>query len=167
MTLILGGARSGKSRLAQQMAERHAGGLCFIATAQAFDGETAARIARHQADRGPRWTTLEAPLALPEAVVAAGERSCVILVDCLTMWLGNLMHYGHDVGTAARELISACQRVQVPLLLVSNEVGQGIVPDNAMARNFRDQAGRLHQDIAAVADDVWFVTAGLPQRLKG
>lgn len=167
LTLILGGARSGKSRVSQQMAERHAGRLCFIATAEAFDTEMASRIARHQADRGPRWHTVEAPLALAEAITGAGVGNGAILVDCLTVWLGNLMHHGHDVEAATQQLIVACRSVKAPLLLVSNEVGQGIVPDNPMARTFRDLAGRLHQDIAFAAHSVWFVTAGLPQRLKG
>lgn len=167
MTLILGGARSGKSRLAQQMAERHCGRLCFIATAEAIDPEMASRIARHQSDRGQRWHTVEAPVALAEAIARAGDGNGAILVDCLTVWLGNLMHHGHDIEAAVQQLIAACHSVQVPLLLVSNEVGQGIVPDNVMARTFRDLAGRLHQDIAAAANSVWFVTAGLPQRLKG
>lgn len=167
MCFILGGARSGKSRVAQELAEGHAGRLCFIATAEAFDAEMTARIARHQADRGPRWRCVEAPLALTDALVANADGHGAILVDCLTVWLGNLMHHGHDIDAAANELVHRCRVLSVPLVLVSNEIGQGIVPDNPMARAFRDHAGRMHQQIAAAADEVLFVTAGLVQRLKG
>lgn len=165
--LVLGGARSGKSRIAQERAEAHPGPLTFIATAEAFDGEMAERIAHHQADRGARWSLIEAPLDLPKALTNEQSRAGPVLVDCLTVWLGNLMHHERDIPAATDELAAAIRAPRAcPLYCVSNEVGQGIVPDNAMARAFRDHAGRLNQQIAAAADEVWFVTAGLAQRLK-
>ena len=163
VALFLGGARSGKSRLAQAAAEAHPGPLTFIATAQALDDEMRARIARHQADRGPCWRTVEAPLALPEAIGAAEG---VVLVDCLTLWLTNLMLGEHDVATASARLIEALRAASAPVILVSNEVGQGIVPETPLGRAFRDAAGRLNQAVAAVASEVTLAVAGLPLRVK-
>jgi adenosylcobinamide kinase/adenosylcobinamide-phosphate guanylyltransferase len=164
--LILGGARSGKSRHAQTLAEARAGELVFIATGEAFDAEMADRIARHQADRGPRWRTMEAPLALADAIRDAAAPDCLLLVDCLTLWASNLMHANRDVAAETAELITALRAASTPVLLVANEVGLGIVPGNALARAFRDTAGRMNQMIAAAADQVTFVAAGLPMRLK-
>jgi adenosylcobinamide kinase/adenosylcobinamide-phosphate guanylyltransferase len=164
--LILGGARSGKSRHAQTLAEARAGELVFIATGEAFDAEMADRIARHQADRGPRWRTMEAPLALADAIRDAAAPDRLLLVDCLTLWASNLMHANRDVAAEAAELITALRAASAPVLLVANEVGLGIVPGNALARAFRDTAGRMNQMIAAAADRVTFVAAGLPMRLK-
>jgi adenosylcobinamide kinase/adenosylcobinamide-phosphate guanylyltransferase len=164
--LILGGARSGKSRHAQTLAEARAGELVFIATGEAFDAEMADRIARHQADRGPRWRTMEAPLALADAIRDAAAPDCLLLVDCLTLWASNLMHANRDVAAETAELITALRAASAPVLLVANEVGLGIVPGNALARAFRDTAGRMNQMIAAAADQVTFVAAGLPMRLK-
>lgn len=167
VVLVLGGARSGKSRIAQDLAEAHPGPLTFVATAQVFDAEMAERVARHKADRGSRWSLAEVPLNLPQFLAGEAVRSATILVDCLTVWLGNLMHHEQDVSTAMDGLLTALQSSRsAPLYLVSNEVGQGIVPDNAMARAFRDHAGRLNQRVASVADEVLFVTAGIPQVLK-
>jgi adenosylcobinamide kinase/adenosylcobinamide-phosphate guanylyltransferase len=169
LTLVLGGARSGKSGYAQRAAEAMAAARrvapVFIATGEAGDAEMASRIARHQADRGEAWRTLEAPLALAETLLSLGETD-VAVVDCLTLWLSNSM-FDED-GHAARlaGLVSALAACRARLWLVSNEVGWGVVPDNALARAFRDQAGRLHQDIAAVADEVLLVVAGLPLTLK-
>lgn len=165
VTLILGGARSGKSRFAENLVAGSGLRPVLIATAEAGDEEMAARIAAHRARRGPGWTAVEEPLELAGALaaVAAGEAA---LVDCLTLWLANLMAAGRDVDAARRELAAALPGLAAPAVLVSNEVGQGIVPDNALARHFRDAAGLLHQDVAAAADRVWFVVAGLPQRLK-
>ena len=165
--LVLGGARSGKSRYAQQRVEACAGRLAYIATAQALDAEMADRIARHRADRNARWHTIEAPLALAAAIARAGESHAAILVDCLTLWLSNLLLADRDPqgeGATLAEAIGACP---VPVALVANEVGLGIVPDNALARRFRDEAGRLNQRLAAMADEVVFVAAGLPMVLKG
>jgi adenosylcobinamide kinase/adenosylcobinamide-phosphate guanylyltransferase len=163
-TLILGGARSGKTAYALRTAEAAPGPLVMIATGQALDAEMAERIARHQAERGPRWRTVEAPLDLIGALdqVPAGETA---VIDCLTLWVSNLMHAGLDVAAEGERLASTLAGRDV--LMVSNEVGLGIVPDNALARRFRDDAGRLNQRLAAAADRAVFVAAGLPLVLKG
>lgn len=167
VVLVLGGARSGKSRIAQEMAEAEAGPLTFVATAEVFDAEMADRIARHKADRGERWTLVEAPIDLPQVLASKQAVMGTALVDCLTVWLGNLMHYECDIDAAIDDLAAVLARPRLhPLYLVSNEVGQGIVPDNAMARAFRDHAGRLNQKVAGAAQRVIFVTAGIPQTLK-
>jgi len=168
-TLVLGGARSGKSAFAQGAAEALAaetgGRLVMVATAQAFDSEMAGRIARHRQDRGPAWTTLEAPLDIADALEPLGAND-IVVVDCLTLWLSNLMLDERDLATAAAGLVEAAGRFPGALWLVSNEVGFGIVPDNALARRFRDEAGRLHQALAQAADAVALVVAGLTLRLK-
>jgi adenosylcobinamide kinase/adenosylcobinamide-phosphate guanylyltransferase len=169
VTLVLGGARSGKSaytRLAAEREhERRGGRLVMIATAEPLDAEMAQRIARHRAERGPGWTTLEEPLDLARAI-ARMTLDDVAVVDCLTLWLNNLMHHERPLGAAFEALASAAADTPCTLFLVSNEVGQGLVPDNALARRFRDEAGLLHQRLAQSADTVVFVTAGLPQILK-
>jgi adenosylcobinamide kinase/adenosylcobinamide-phosphate guanylyltransferase len=164
---VIGGARSGKSRYAQDRIEALPGRLAFIATAEPRDAEMADRIARHQADRGARWTAYEAPVNLPEAVIAAQASADAILVDCLTLWLSNLLLGQHDIGVAASALDDALRQCRVPIALVANEVGLGIVPTNELARKFRDEAGRLNQRMAAMAEEVILVTAGLPLTLKG
>jgi adenosylcobinamide kinase / adenosylcobinamide-phosphate guanylyltransferase len=163
---ILGGARSGKSRYAQQRAEAIGGRGVFIATAEAYDDEMRDRIARHRADRDQRWSTVEAPRALAAAIDAQSGSGQVVLVDCLTLWLSNVLLADEDVEAAGNRLCAAIAGFDGALILVSNEVGQGIVPDNALARRFRDAAGRLHQQVARVAHEVQFITAGLPLRLK-
>lgn len=168
LTFVLGGARSGKSRHAQILAEAGAGALVYLATAQAFDREMEDRIARHRDERGPRWRTVEVPFDLPEAIAAADAGpDDRILVDCLTLWLSNLMLDDRDVEQRTRELLATLERCRSHAILVANEVGLGIVPDNALARAFRDAAGRLNQAIAAAADEVILMTAGLPLMLKG
>ncbi len=170
LTFVLGGARSGKSRYAQAAAESysadHGARLSLVATATAGDAEMAERIARHQAERSAAWRTVEAPLRLAEAL-ATFSRDDAVVVDCLTLWLSNSMaeHQGH--GARLEGLIPALAACPARLWLVSNEVGWGIVPDNALARRFRDEAGRAHQRIAALAEDVVLVVAGLPLTLKG
>ena len=164
--LILGGARSGKSRYAQTLAEAFDGDLIFIATGEAFDDEMAERIAHHRADRGPRWDTVEAPLALDEAIRARAAPGKLLLIDCLTLWVSNLMHAERDIVAATDELIAAMGDARGPVILVAYEVGLGIVPDNALARRFRDEAGRVNQAVAAAANEVSFIAAGLPLRLK-
>lgn len=164
--LVLGGARSGKSRYAQSRAESHAGDLLYIATAQAFDAEMEDRIARHVADRGPRWSTVDVPLDLPAAILANAAPDRVLLVDCLTLWTSNLMFAERDLDAETEALATAVAQAAGPVILVANEVGLGIVPDNALARRFRDVAGRLNQAIAAAATEVQFIAAGLPLRLK-
>jgi adenosylcobinamide kinase/adenosylcobinamide-phosphate guanylyltransferase len=168
--LILGGARSGKSSFAEKQAEELAkasdADLLYIATGQAFDAEMTNRIARHQADRAAIWTTLEEPLELPKALEAKMTKDQVILVDCVTLWLSNLMLSKRNVEQEAQTLVDVLETAKGHVIFVSNEVGQGIVPDNALARRFRDEAGWLNQKLAAVADEVVFITAGLPQWLK-
>lgn len=164
--LVLGGARSGKSRFAQMRAEALAGDLVYIATAQALDAEMDERIAHHRQDRGPRWRTVEDPLDLPGTITRHAAPDTVLLVDCLTLWLSNLMLAERNSDRAAAQLVLAMGQVPGTLILVANEVGLGIVPDNALARRFRDAAGRLNQLVAATADEVVFIAAGLPLRLK-
>jgi len=165
-TLVLGGARSGKSRLAESLVESQSGPCVYLATGQAHDDEMSERIAAHKARRGPRWRTVEAPLDLPQALGDAAGRDRAVLVDCLTLWLSNLMHAERDLERAGAELAEALRAPAGPIVLVSNEVGLGIVPDNALARRFRDAAGRLHQEVAAVCQQVVFTAAGLPMTLK-
>lgn len=164
--LILGGARSGKSRIAQERAESLPGPPVYIATAEAWDDEMRERIALHRADRGGQWATVEAPLDLPEAIAARSGSGHVLLVDCLTLWATNLLLADRDAEAATEALCAAVAGFEGDLILVANEVGLGIVPDNALARRFRDVAGRMNQRVAAVADEVLFVAAGLALRLK-
>ena len=166
VTLVLGGAESGKSLHAERLAETSGAPLLYIATAEAGDGEMADKIARHRERRGDRWHTLEVPLALPDALAAAEAETAAILVDCLTLWLANLMAAERDLDAAGRALVAALARARAPVILVSNEVGLGIVPDNPLARRFREAAGRLNARIAAAADRVDFLAAGLPLTLK-
>lgn len=163
---VLGGARSGKSRYAQARAEALGGDPVFVATAEAFDDEMQGRIARHQADRDARWRTVEVPRDLPAAIDALSAREAVVLVDCLTLWVSNLLLADADIARAASELCGAIARFEGHLILVSNEVGLGIVPDNALARQFRDAAGQLNQSVAAAASEVVLLAAGLPLTLK-
>ena len=167
VTLILGGARSGKSRHAEAMVEEAAANGLYIATAAAGDGEMAMRIRHHRERRGPFWTTVEEPLNLAHAIEAHALPGRPILVDCLTLWLSNLMMEGRAVEAATDRLLTALEEATVPVVLVANEVGQGIVPDNALARAFRDHAGRVNQRIAAAADRVVMMVAGLPMTVKG
>lgn len=165
--LVLGGARSGKSRHAQALAEAGAPGrLVFVATAQAFDAEMAERIARHRADRDGRWTTVEAPLDLAEALDALDGPDMTVLVDCLTLWASNLLLGDEPWERRLNALLAAIARVSGRVVLVSNEVGLGIVPDNALARRFRDMAGTINQQVAARVDRVRFMAAGLSIDLK-
>ena len=161
--LVLGGARSGKSRHAERLVEALPPPWTYIATAQAWDDEMRVRIAEHRARRPAGWTTVDAPLDLAGALDAGGDAP--VLVDCLTLWLTNVMLGEHDVLAATTGLLAALDR-PATTVLVANEVGLGIVPDNALARRFRDEAGRLHQRIAAQADHVVFMVAGLPMKVK-
>ncbi len=165
-TLVLGGARSGKSTYAEGLAKGHDGPLIYIATAEAYDGEMSTRIAAHVARRGPAWQTVEEPIELAGAIAEAATSGCFILVDCLTLWLSNLVLGEHDIAAHTERLLASVAGCDASLVLVSNEVGLGIVPENALARRFRDEAGILNQKIAAVSERVVLVTAGLPLQLK-
>lgn len=166
ITLVLGGARSGKSRRAEELVTAMGGRPVYLATAAAGDAEMAARIAHHRARRGHHWHTVEEPLELAAALARHATPQAAVLVDCLTLWLSNLYGAGRDVLDATNALIQALHTAQGPVVLVSNEVGLGIVPDNALARRFRDDAGRLNQAVAEIATHVVFVAAGLSLTLK-
>lgn len=165
VTLILGGARSGKSRYAECLIEAHGPGV-YLATAEAGDAEMAERIRRHKARRGESWATVEEPLALAAALAAEGRPGRPVLVDCLTLWLSNVVHAGRDVEAEIAGLADALAGLSGPVVFVSNEVGLGIVPESALARAFRDHAGRLHQAVAQRAGLVVLMAAGLPLVLK-
>lgn len=169
-TLVTGGCRSGKSRHAQNLAEAVPGGRrCYIATCVPLDEEMERRVARHQADRGPEWRTVEEPIAVARAIDAHSVEADVILVDCLTLWISNLMGAGKDmdaVVAAARELAETVRRSACPVILVTNEVGAGIVPENALARAYRDTAGLVNQTLAAACDRVVWTVAGIPVQIK-
>ncbi|WPE20540.1 bifunctional adenosylcobinamide kinase/adenosylcobinamide-phosphate guanylyltransferase [Shinella zoogloeoides] len=165
--LVLGGARSGKSAFAERLVagtglERH-----YIATGRAFDDEMRQRIAKHREDRGGGWWTHEEPLALAARIAEVAREDRAVLVDCLTLWVTNLMLEERDIPAEFAGLLAAIAAVPGRLVLVSNEVGLGIVPENRMAREFRDHAGRLHQQVAALVPEVYFIAAGLPLKMKG
>jgi adenosylcobinamide kinase/adenosylcobinamide-phosphate guanylyltransferase len=166
VTLVLGGARSGKSRYAEGLVAAAAPCATYCATAEAKDAEMAARIAAHRARRGINWRTLEAPLELAEAIAATPPGDYPVLVDCLTLWLSNLLCAGRPAEPECAALCAALRGAPGPVVLVANEVGLGLVPDNPLGRRFRDLAGRLNQEIAVFADRVIFVAAGLPLVLK-
>ena len=164
ITFVLGGARSGKSRHAEALIEAHAPPWHYLATAEAFDDEMRARIAAHRLRRPAGWVTRDEPLALATALVEAGPAP--VLVDCLTLWLTNVMLGGHDVDAATAGLLAALDERQASTVLVSSEVGLGIVPEHALARRFRDAAGMLHQRVAGAADRVVLMVAGQPLSVK-
>lgn len=163
LTLVLGGARSGKSRFAENLIERARVPALYLATAEARDDEMQARIVRHRNRRGTLWTTIEEPIELVNTLLAATQP---VLVDCLTLWLSNLYGAKRDIGFEIERLLSALPHLGASVVMVANEVGLGIVPDNALARRFRDDAGRLNQGVAAIAAHVVFMAAGLPMTLK-
>ena len=172
VTLILGGARSGKSRHAEALVEAVAKAGTYIATAEAGDAEMVARIADHRGrrqnvGRGDFWHTIEAPLDLATAILDHADPARPILVDCLTLWLSNLMLAGRVAEHETEALLGALRDAAGPVLLVANEVGLGLVPETPLGRQFRDAAGRLNQSVAALADCVVFIAAGLPLVLKG
>lgn len=164
--LVLGGARSGKSAYAERRAEAYAGERTYIATAEVSDSEMAGRIRHHQERRGSGWRTIEAPLDLAGALRAHDAPNHVILVDCVTVWLNNLMFHDRAVEPAVANFCAALATAKGRVVVVSNEVGFGIVPDNALARRFRDIAGRANQTIAVAVDEVVLVVAGLPLTMK-
>ncbi|GAA5069191.1 bifunctional adenosylcobinamide kinase/adenosylcobinamide-phosphate guanylyltransferase [Roseibacterium beibuensis] len=164
--LVTGGARSGKSSHAEARTRSFPGERIYIATSRVYDDEMRDRIDRHIADRGDGWTTIEEPVNLAEVLDQTDGRG-PRLVDCMTLWLSNLMLDGREWEPAAKTLIETLSRQTSPVILVSNEVGMGIVPENALARAFRDAQGWLNQRVAVVADEVQFVVAGLPLQIKG
>jgi len=165
LTLVLGGARSGKSAHAEGLIEQHPAPWSYIATAQAFDQEMTARIAAHRDRRGDGWVTVEAPLELARAVLEApADRP--MLVDCLTLWLSNRLLAGADLSAERVELVAALRRRAAPTVVVSSEVGLSIVPENALARAFRDAAGELHQAVARISGRVVLTVAGYPLTVK-
>ncbi|MDY0300225.1 MAG: bifunctional adenosylcobinamide kinase/adenosylcobinamide-phosphate guanylyltransferase [Trichlorobacter sp.] len=174
---ISGGVRSGKSRLAEEITRKYGAPIAYIATGSAGDAEMAARIARHQSRRGCEWNTIEEPFNLPEAIKAADRRFNAVLVDCITLWLTNLLlKYEATMPVDKTQpaimadldkLISVLQEVTIPVIIVSNEVGLGIMPDNALARTFCDLAGEANRVLAATADEVHMMFSGIPLKLKG
>lgn len=165
IVLVTGGARSGKSRIAEARTLSFGQPATYIATAEAFDDEMRARIALHRARRGSEWRDLAAPLDLSDALIAS-EGQGPRLVDCLTMWLNNLIYHQRDVAAASAQLIGTLRAARTPVVMVSNEIGMGVVPENALARAFRDAQGVLNQQIAALADEVVLAVSGLPLNVK-
>jgi len=166
--LVLGGARSGKTGFAERLAMRLGSSPVYLATAEALDAEMRERVATHRRTREGRFTTVEEPIELADAIIHASKKHDVVLVDCLTLWITNLLAAGLDVAGLVEELaVTLAQIKKARVILVSNEVGLGIVPDNPLARNFRDLAGSAHQRLAEICNDVYFVAAGLPMALKG
>lgn len=175
MIFITGGARSGKSALAEDIAAGRDGGVVFIATAEAGDGEMRERIEEHRRRRPEDWQTIEAPHDLPQVLEAALEGAGTVLVDCLTVYLSNLIldlglasgaRVSNVVAAEVERLEEACRKGNGRVILVSNEVGMGIVPENSLARTFRDEAGRANQRLAALADEVYMCVSGIPMRVK-
>jgi adenosylcobinamide kinase/adenosylcobinamide-phosphate guanylyltransferase len=165
-TLVLGGARSGKSRFAEDLVCASGLARVYVATAEAGDGEMRERIAHHRERRGAEWRTVEEPLRLTEAISREALNDRILLVDCLTLWLSNLMQVERDIARETDLLIDALQSA-APIVLVSNEVGLGLVPETPLGRRFRDEQGRLNQRVAAAVPNVAFIAAGLPLWLKG
>ena len=166
LTLVLGAASSGKSAFAEALVLSRPGARRYIATAEAWDDEMRVKIAQHQAQRGPDWRTIEAPLDIATAIAGTGPQD-TILIDCATLWLSNHMLAGHDCEALSDDLIAALTACPARVVIVSNEVGLGLVPDTPLGRQFRDAQGRLNQRLAARADTVVFVVAGLPMVVKG
>ncbi len=170
VTLVIGGCRSGKSRFALDAANKISGNhKLFLATSVPADAEMEQRVVRHQAERGEDWQTVEEPVDIHRVIETDSRTAHVIVVDCLTLWTANLMAQGKEdpeIMSYAPQLVSALKAAQCPVFLVSNEVGQGIVPENALARRFRDLAGFINQAVAAAADKVVMTVAGIPVRIK-
>ncbi len=167
VTFILGGARSGKSSFAEGLIKSSGLDAIYVATGRAWDEEMSVRIDLHKKQRGSLWRTIEEPLDLLDTLQGVAGEGKAVLVDCLTLWLTNLMMDERNITAETRQLVEALPKLQGSIVLVSNEVGLGIVPENRMARDFRDHAGRLHQAVAQAAATVYFVAAGLPLTMKG
>jgi adenosylcobinamide kinase/adenosylcobinamide-phosphate guanylyltransferase len=169
LIFITGGARSGKSAFAERLALDLNGKRAYLATAQALDAEMAAKIEKHRKDRGATWDTYEEPLAVPDLLLKLGGSYDIVLLDCLTLWLSNIMAHSEGDGAVAirsDELVAALHAFKGTCIVVSNEVGLGIVPDNPLARQFRDLAGMLNQKVAKAADEVYFTASGIPMKIK-
>jgi len=172
ITFVIGGARSGKSSFALREAAKIEGRKAYIATAQALDDEMTERIRKHKDERGAEWDTFEEPVKVPEIIADIKDKYSVIALDCLTIWLSNMMCSNIGCNTKIDDLITVLKNSQLStlnsrLFIVSNEVGMGIVPENELARRFRDMAGFLNQKAAEIADEVYLVTAGIPTKIKG
>jgi len=167
VTLVLGGARSGKSRFAENLALTSGKRPVYVATAEPRDGEMTERIKQHQKRRGSAWQIWEEPFNLVSTLEQTNGQLQCVLVDCVTLWLSNLLLAGRDIVAERQALLAFLEKICGDIIFVSNEVGLGIVPDNALARQFRDHAGETNQTLAALADKVYFIAAGLPLTLKG
>ncbi|MBI5049977.1 MAG: bifunctional adenosylcobinamide kinase/adenosylcobinamide-phosphate guanylyltransferase [Nitrospirae bacterium] len=178
---VIGGTRSGKSSFALNEASNYKGQKAYIATAEALDKGMKERIEKHKKSRGDGWDTIEEPLKISDVLAHIRGKYNIIVLDCLTLWLSNLIHNNSDINREIKNLIKVLQNSELPglaqrsgagqtlnskLFVVSNEVGMGIVPDNELARRFRDFAGLLNQKIAEIADEVYLVTAGIPVKIK-
>ena len=166
IVLVGGGSRSGKSRYGLELARRFTPPLAFIATAETLDDEMNARAAAHQAERGPEFVTIEEPVELAAALQKAVATHNAVIVDCLTLWASNLMLRERNACSEAAPVLQLATAAPVPVIFISNEVGCGIVPENELARRFRDEAGKLNQIVAGAADEVWWMAFGIPVRLK-
>lgn len=166
VTFVLGGARSGKSEFAEELVLAMGLKPIYLATGRAYDDEMEDRIATHKERRGANWETVEEPLALSDALMQSDFEGRVILVDCLTLWVTNLMMAGADIKTECEQLANTLLKLKTPVVLVSNEVGLSIIPENKMAREFRDYAGFVNQRIAKISNEAYFIAAGLPLKLK-
>lgn len=164
--LVLGGARSGKSGYAESLATQSHQAVVYVATAQALDGEMNERIAQHQQDRPSHWLTIEEPLKIAQVITEKSREETVILVDCLTLWLMSVMHYELDLTLAVDELLHALQQAKGLVILVSNEITMGVVPMGELSRNYVDNLGRLHQQVAQQAQQVTLMVAGIPMSVK-
>lgn len=164
--LVLGGRRSGKSRFAEDLILRSGLAPVYVATATAGDAEMAERIATHRSRRGERWRTMEAPVLIADALAGAAVSGNAVLLDCLTLWLANLMEADLDIDSETASLLAVLDSASAPVVIVSNEVGSGIVPDNALARRYSDAHGILNQRVAAAVGRVVLMSAGLPLQLK-
>jgi adenosylcobinamide kinase/adenosylcobinamide-phosphate guanylyltransferase len=169
VVFITGGARSGKSSFALQMGAEFGGGKAFVATMSPVDEESRERIERHRAERGAGWDTFEETIEVPALLGRLSDAYDTVVLDCLTLWLSNLMHSGGDVEAEVEALVGAVEKLALGggLIVVSNEVGMGIVPVNETARRFRDLAGMLNRRVAGVAGEVFLMVSGIPVRIKG
>ena len=163
--LVTGGARSGKSVFAEKRTKQLGSPLIYIATSEVIDTEMKKRVEEHQARRGSEWQTFHAPINLTEALIETdGKGPC--LVDCVTFWLNNLIFHDEDIDAAKKELITVLNERSDPVVLVTNEIGSGVIPENALARRFLDEAGRLNQTISQIADEVYVSISGIPLQIK-